>query len=292
MSDPVTRLVEAIDRKDARGIRDVYAPAARLVAMTPNTFQVAVGADDVAAKLAEFLASWEEEPSYSFLGTVRDGDRAAIEFERVSTFEGAPWVVRQAHLVAAGRRGHRGAPHVLLRPPGGRAGAGRRVRGDGVVSAGALDGLRVIDLTHHLGGPLATMALAQIGADVIKVEPPDGDQWRHVDDVARREPRVPRGQPRTSGASCSTSRRPRAATRCTRLVAGADVVVHSFAPGVAERLGAGAEELTALNPRLVHCSLSAFGPAGAARHRRRAPVRVGPRDGERRAHGARAGARH
>ena len=58
MSDPVTQLVEAIDRKDAQGIREVYAPAARLVAMTPNTFQVAVGADDVAAKLAEFLASW------------------------------------------------------------------------------------------------------------------------------------------------------------------------------------------------------------------------------------------
>ena len=105
MTDPVTRLVEAFDRKNARGIRDVYAPAARLVAMTPNTFQVAVGADDVAAKLAEFLASWEEEPSYSFLGTVRDGDRAAIEFERVSTFEGAPWVVRQAHLVQVGDEG-------------------------------------------------------------------------------------------------------------------------------------------------------------------------------------------
>ena len=41
--------------------------------------------------------------------------------------------------------------------------------------AGALDGLRVVDLTHHLGGPLATMALAQLGADVVKVEPPDGD---------------------------------------------------------------------------------------------------------------------
>ena len=50
-------------------------------------------------------------------------------------------------------------------------------------STGALDGLRVVDLTHHLGGPLATMALAQLGADVVKVEPPEGDGWRHVDDV-------------------------------------------------------------------------------------------------------------
>ena len=51
------------------------------------------------------------------------------------------------------------------------------------MSAGPLDGVRVVDLTHHLGGPLATMALAQLGAEVVKIEPPDGDQWRHVDDV-------------------------------------------------------------------------------------------------------------
>lgn len=105
MSDPVFRLVEAIDRKDAQGIRDAYAPGARLVAMTPNTFQVATGAEDVAAKLAEWFATWEEEPSYSFLGTVRDGDRAVVEFERVSTFEGAPWVVRQAHVIEVGAEG-------------------------------------------------------------------------------------------------------------------------------------------------------------------------------------------
>lgn len=105
MTDPVSQLVEAIDRKDADGIRAAYAPDARLVAMTPNTFQVALGADDVAAKLAEWFTTWEDEPAYSFLGTIRSGDRAVVEFERTSTFEGAPWVVRQAHVLQVGPAG-------------------------------------------------------------------------------------------------------------------------------------------------------------------------------------------
>jgi ketosteroid isomerase-like protein len=105
MTDPVSRLVEAIDRKDADGIRAAYAPDARLVAMTPNTFQVAVGADAVAEKLAGWFTTWEDEPAYSFLGTIRSGDRALVEFERTSTFEGAPWVVRQAHVIQVGPAG-------------------------------------------------------------------------------------------------------------------------------------------------------------------------------------------
>jgi hypothetical protein len=105
MTDPVSRLVEAIDRKDADGIRAAYAPDARLVAMTPNTFQVALGADAVAEKLAGWFTTWEDEPAYSFLGTIRSGDRALVEFERTSTFEGAPWVVRQAHVIQVGPAG-------------------------------------------------------------------------------------------------------------------------------------------------------------------------------------------
>jgi crotonobetainyl-CoA:carnitine CoA-transferase CaiB-like acyl-CoA transferase len=125
----------------------------------------------------------------------------------------------------------------------------------------ALDGLRVIDLTHHLGGPLATMALAQLGADVVKVEPPDGDAWRHVDDV-RGESRVFHAVNRGKRGIVLDLRTAEGRAALHRLVADADVLVHSFAPGVAERIGAGADELMALNPRLIHCSLSAFGPQG------------------------------
>jgi crotonobetainyl-CoA:carnitine CoA-transferase CaiB-like acyl-CoA transferase len=124
-----------------------------------------------------------------------------------------------------------------------------------------LEGLRVIDLTHHLGGPLATMALAQLGADVVKVEPPEGDQWRAVDDV-RGESRVFHAVNRGKRGVVLDLGTDDGRAALHRLVDGADVFVHSFAPGVAERLGAGAAELTARNPRLVHCSLSAFGPDG------------------------------
>ena len=105
MPDHVARLVEAIDRKDVDGIRASYAPGARLVAMTPNTFQVAVGVDDIVEKMSGWFASWEEEPSYAFLGTVRSDDRAVVEFERTSTYEGSPWVVRQAHVLQVGPDG-------------------------------------------------------------------------------------------------------------------------------------------------------------------------------------------
>lgn len=105
MSQHVADLIAAIDRKDPDGIRAAYAPSARLVAMTPNTFQVHEGVDAVAAKVAEWYTTWEEAPAYSFLSTTEDGERVVVEFERTSTYEGATWVVRQAHILTSGPRG-------------------------------------------------------------------------------------------------------------------------------------------------------------------------------------------
>lgn len=127
--------------------------------------------------------------------------------------------------------------------------------------SGPLEGLRVIDLTHHLGGPLATMALAQLGADVVKIEPPEGDGWRGVDDV-RGESRVFHAVNRGKRGAVIDLRTDEGRRDLLDLVRDADVLAHSFAPGIAERIGAGAAELMAANPRLVYCSLSAFGPAG------------------------------
>lgn len=107
MNDFVTNLLGAIDNKDAAGIRGAYAPEARLVTMTPDTFQTTEGVDAVAEKLAEWYASWEENPGFSFLSTIRDGDRVVVEFERTSTFEGANFVVRQAHVMDVGPAGIR-----------------------------------------------------------------------------------------------------------------------------------------------------------------------------------------
>ena len=126
---------------------------------------------------------------------------------------------------------------------------------------GPLDGIRVVDLTHHLGGPLATMTLAQMGADVVKVEPPEGDEWRRVDDI-RGESRQFHAANRDKRGIVLDLSAPAGREALGALIDGADVLVHSFSPGVAERLGAGAEEALARNPRLVHCSLTAFGPTG------------------------------
>jgi ketosteroid isomerase-like protein len=108
MSDPVEALVDAMNRKDTDGMRAAYAPHPRLVSMTPNTFQVVDGRDAVAAKLAEFFASWEEDPEWSYLEIWRDGRVAVVEFERTSTYEGKPFVVRQSHTLVLGEDGIEG----------------------------------------------------------------------------------------------------------------------------------------------------------------------------------------
>lgn len=105
MTDPVQQLADSIDGMDVPGIRAAYAEGARLVAMTPNTFQVHDGPDAIAAKLGEWFASWGEDPRYSFIGVIREGDRAVIEFERVNTYEGETWVSRQSHTLELGAEG-------------------------------------------------------------------------------------------------------------------------------------------------------------------------------------------
>jgi crotonobetainyl-CoA:carnitine CoA-transferase CaiB-like acyl-CoA transferase len=126
-----------------------------------------------------------------------------------------------------------------------------------------LRSLTVIDLSQVLAGPLCTMILADLGADVIKIEPPQGDQARHSLGTRIGE---------DSSAFLAVNRNKRSVVLdlrtdtgravLHRLVAGADVVVENFRPGVAERLGAGYDELSRLNPRLVYGSLTGFGSRG------------------------------
>jgi crotonobetainyl-CoA:carnitine CoA-transferase CaiB-like acyl-CoA transferase len=125
---------------------------------------------------------------------------------------------------------------------------------------GPLQGVRVIDLSHHLAGPLATMILGQLGADVVKVEPPEGDGWRRVDDHLG-ESRLFHAVNRDKRGIVLDLKTPAGREALRSLVDDADVLVQSLAPGAAERLGAGAAELCEQNPRLVYCSLSAFGTA-------------------------------
>jgi hypothetical protein len=128
-TDPVTALIEAIGRKDAAGIRAVYADDARLVAITPNTFQTAEGGDAVAEKLAGWFTTWEEEPAYSHIAVLREGQCAVIDFERTSTFEGEPWVVRQAHVLDLGPGGIRAHRMYCCGPKAGEPELARALAG-------------------------------------------------------------------------------------------------------------------------------------------------------------------
>ena len=127
-----------------------------------------------------------------------------------------------------------------------------------------LSGLRVLDLSHNLAGPLTTMHLGDLGAEVIKVERPSGDEWRDHE-------RVP-GHPgrsrhyvqanRNKRAVCLDLGLPEGREVLRELLVRADVLVTNMRPGVAERLGFGWEEARKLNPGLVYCAISAFGADG------------------------------
>lgn len=126
-----------------------------------------------------------------------------------------------------------------------------------------LDGVRVLDFTRVLSGPYATSLLADLGAEVIKVESPGGDDYRHVgpfhaDGSSAIFEAVNRGK---RGLVLDLGRPEHRAIART-LAVEADVVVENFRPGVADKLGIGWAELSALHPRLIHASISGFGQEG------------------------------
>jgi len=129
--------------------------------------------------------------------------------------------------------------------------------------AGALDGIRVVDQTQVMAGPFASMLLADMGADVIKVEPPEGEHARHVGleiapGVGASFLAVNRGK---KGMTLDL-KQPDGVAVLKRLVATADVLVENYRPGVAQRLGVDYETLSPINARLIYCSVSGFGQTG------------------------------
>ncbi len=126
-----------------------------------------------------------------------------------------------------------------------------------------LEGLSVIDLAWFLPGPFLTMALADHGAEVIKVEPPDGDPGRRIVPLDARTSVFFRNLNRGKKSVVIDLKTAAGREALLRLCDHADVVVESFRPGVAGRLGIGHEAVRARNPRIVYCSISAFGQDGA-----------------------------
>lgn len=131
-----------------------------------------------------------------------------------------------------------------------------------------LGGIRVLDLTRLLPGPFCSLLLADLGADVVKIEEPGGG------DYARYYPPMV-GNVGTFFASLNRNKRSmtlnlkdeRGVALLLELVKSADVLIESFRPGVMERLGVGYEVVRAKNPRLIYCSISGYGQSGALQTR-------------------------
>ncbi len=126
-----------------------------------------------------------------------------------------------------------------------------------------LAGFRILDFSRVLAGPYCTALLADVGADVLKVEQPGGDDYRHIgpftaDGSSAVFNAVNRGK-RSVVLDLGSAEGKAAAQALAR---DADVVVENFRPGVADRLGIGWTQLSALNPRLVYISISGFGQSG------------------------------
>jgi crotonobetainyl-CoA:carnitine CoA-transferase CaiB-like acyl-CoA transferase len=130
-----------------------------------------------------------------------------------------------------------------------------------------LDGVRVIDLTSFIPGPFMTMAMADHGAEVIKVESPAGDPTRRLGLSDGASTVYFRNFNRGKRSIALDLKDAGDLARFERLVAGADVLVESNRPGVAARLGIDYAALAAINPHLVYCSISAYGQEGPSAHR-------------------------
>jgi formyl-CoA transferase/CoA:oxalate CoA-transferase len=121
-------------------------------------------------------------------------------------------------------------------------------------TAPPLDGIRVVDLTSYIAGSYSAMMLADLGAEVIKVESLAGDSFRELPGFF--------GWNRGKRSVTVDLKAPEGREIVERLAARADVVMENMRPGVADRLGVGWEPLSRLNPRLVYCSVTAFGSTG------------------------------
>lgn len=135
-----------------------------------------------------------------------------------------------------------------------------------------LAGIRVIELANFIAGPLCGTLLADMGADVIKVEPPKGDMGRAMPPIVNDESVSFVALNRNKRSLVLDLKRPEAAAILLKLAAECDVFLEAYRPGALEKLGLGADAVRAANPRIVYTSVSGFGKTGP--YRRRAGVNL------------------
>lgn len=159
------------------------------------------------------------------------------------------------------------------------------------MTPGSLKGLTVLDMSHALSGPFSTMLLAELGAEIIKLEPPGGDHFRPSNGGA-----TSAVVNRNKRSICMDLKRSESKPVMQRLIERADVMLETFTPGAIERLGYGYDAVAATKPDIIYVSISGFGQTGPYAELRgydavaqamsgvmaatgeadRAPVRVGP----------------
>lgn len=133
-----------------------------------------------------------------------------------------------------------------------------------------LDGIKVVDFTHYIAGPFATMILADMGADVVKIEAPNkGDDFRKYPPL---QPEINAGPPflwcnRNKRSVALDLKSEEGIATVKALIDQADVVIENFSAGVMDRLGLGYETLHQTNPRLIFCAVSAYGRTGSYKDR-------------------------
>ncbi len=131
---------------------------------------------------------------------------------------------------------------------------------------GPLDGVRVIDITSVIAGPFATMTLGDLGATVIKIESPRGDDSRHLGPPFMKGTGIPfLGLNRNKHSLCLNLKDPAAIDIVYRLAEGSDVFLESNRPGAMERLGLGYEAIRQRNPQIIYCSNTPYGTEGPRR---------------------------
>jgi crotonobetainyl-CoA:carnitine CoA-transferase CaiB-like acyl-CoA transferase len=132
-------------------------------------------------------------------------------------------------------------------------------------SQGPLAGVRVLDLSAYIAGPYGCALLADLGCEVIKIEPPAGDNLRKYPSTLAGESRAFLGVNRSKRGVVLDLKQSEDLARLLALVRTADVLVHNFRPEVPPRLGIGYEQLRVLNPRLVYCAVTGYGESGPLR---------------------------
>ena len=132
---------------------------------------------------------------------------------------------------------------------------------------GSLSGLRVLDLTQVMAGPFSAMLLADLGADVIKVEPPGGDSTRQMPGAVGTDTPAFNAVNRGKRSIVVNLKTPQGRDIVTRVAVASDILIENYRPGVMDSLGFGYEALSSRNSRLIYASVSGYGQTGPSRQK-------------------------